>query len=74
MIMLIVIGWAFVLPPCVVLGLLCASKVLGRRSRVTEVTDMSAFARQFPAPLDDAPLASAIATSQVPRRSVGAGY
>jgi hypothetical protein len=78
-IVMIVIGWAVALPVTVVLGLFCASKVLGRRARVAaatgaEATDMTVFARQFPTMRESASLAAVDATSQAASRPVGAGY
>jgi hypothetical protein len=73
MIVMIVIGWAVALPLVVVLGLLCASKVLGRRTRAagpSGATDMTAFAHQFPMVHDSASIAATDGASQ----SVSAGY
>jgi hypothetical protein len=73
MIVMIVLGWALALPLCVVVGLLCTSKMLGRRARPTVAngaTDMAAFARQFPTVLDSDPMVSADSVS----RAVSSGY
>ena len=57
MIVMIVIGWVVVLPIGVVLGLLCASKVLGRRGCVSEAAgliEQVAIADEFAVTLDSA--------------------
>jgi hypothetical protein len=77
MIVLIVIGWTVVLPLCVVLGLFCASRMLGRRARAAKATggtDMQPFSRQFSTVPDNEPPAPATEASQRTSRSVSAGY
>jgi hypothetical protein len=75
MIVMIVVGWTVVLPLCVVLGLFCASKVLGHRSRVraARASDMSASARSHPTLGERGSPAPATEAGQ-PTRSVSAGY
>ena len=76
MIAVIIIGWAVALPLCVVVGLFCAAKVLGRRARTSDAptvgTDMTAFARQFPVAPDG--LVPVGAPDQRVTRSLSADY
>jgi hypothetical protein len=47
MIVMLIVGWTVVLPAIVVVGLLLASSILGRRARRRGVIDLDAFAREI---------------------------
>jgi hypothetical protein len=63
MVLILIVGWAIVLPAVVVGGLLLASSILGGRARRTGAIDATGFAREI-ARLSDPAAEERVATSE----------
>jgi hypothetical protein len=74
MVLMLIVGWAVVLPAVVIGGLLLASSILGRRARRAGIIDVTGFAREIVQLSAATPGGRPASSGRAKRRPVGAAY